>query len=237
MQAQLLKSVVEQSRGRLQREALAMKIMRECDTDGGLPRILKVNLQCTVANERLGRFEGDGDLKSLTGQERLARLLLLKKGDRRFPGKRFPTLKPGDPGVVAIGHEQFQVGGPYAPKNQSSRFDPKDRCGFSFAMHGAGLPNDQLTDVGPPPTSDSSDGSAGPPFGGAPSSAGVWYGNLAIKSPVAATPNSIQPGGFSIAILSAPDSDARPETKRFTPSTTSGFARVGPFSVMRSRIW
>ena len=141
MQAQLLKSVVEQSRGRLQREALAVKTMREGDADGGLPRIFKVNLQSAVANERLGRFGGDRDLKPLTGQEGFSRLLLLKKGDRHFPGKRLPTLKPGDPGVVAIGHEQFQVGGPHAPKNQSSRFNPKDRCGFRFAMHGAGLPN------------------------------------------------------------------------------------------------
>jgi hypothetical protein len=117
MQAQLLKTIVEQSRGRLHSETLAVKTLRECDADGGLPWIFKVNLESAVANQRVGRFESDRDLKPLTRRERPSRLLLLEKSDSRFPGKRFPTLKSGDPGIVAIGHEHFQVGGPHATKN------------------------------------------------------------------------------------------------------------------------
>ena len=141
MQAQLLKSIIEQRRGGLRREALAVKTMCQCETDGGLSRIFNMNFQSAVANERLGRFERDRDLKPLTGQERFSRLLLLKKGDRRFLGERFPTLKSGDPRIIAIGHEHFQVGGAHAPKNQSSRLDPNHNGGFRFEMHGAGLPN------------------------------------------------------------------------------------------------
>jgi hypothetical protein len=90
----------------------------------------------------VGRFESDRDLKPLTRRERFSRLLLLEKSDSRFFGNRFPTLKSGDPGIVAIGHEHFQVGGSHATKHQSRGLDPKFRYGFRFVMHGANLPKD-----------------------------------------------------------------------------------------------